>query len=387
MTENDEIISSFSGGTPSDASANPLFLHHSDHPGLLLVSKRLNGDNYHSWCRAMRISLSAKNKTGFITGRIKELDASLNPDEHALWQRCNDMVLSWVLNSIEQELADSVLSCNTPHAIWEDLRERFSLGNAPRIFQIQRDIYRIEQASMTVAAYYTKLKGLWDELASFNSSVTCTCGAQNDRTRLMQFLMGLNESYSGTRGQILLMNPLPSVRQAYASVAQEEKQRELGSSVSIPSNTAAMAVRGNFNMPRSRQNNQADGSQFNNSRNKEPFQCTYCGDLYHRKATCYKLIGYPPGHPKSKDKARHQRQGNDKNSSNSASGNPSANQVDSNPTFQELQASLPNLTEDQYIQILGALTPKPSIPKANAAAASVSEFASGLGYEDDDWCE
>lgn len=59
--------------------------------------------------------------------------------------------------------------------------------------------------------------------------------------------MGLSESYSGTRGQILLMNPLPSVRQAYASVAQEEKQCELASSVIVPSNVAAMVVRGNSN--------------------------------------------------------------------------------------------------------------------------------------------
>lgn len=89
---------------------------------------------------------------------------------------------------------------------------------------------------MSIVVYYTKLKALWDELASFNSSVTCTCGAQNDCTKLMQFLMGLNESYSRTRGQILLMNPLPSIRQAYASVAQEENQSELGSSLTLPSN-------------------------------------------------------------------------------------------------------------------------------------------------------
>jgi hypothetical protein len=215
----------------------------------------------------MKISLSAKNKTGFITGKIKEPHEASNPEEHALWQRCNDMVLSWILNSLEPELADSVLSCNTPHAIWEDLHERFSLGNAPCIFQVQRDIYRIEQGQMSVAAYYTKLKGLWDELVSFNSE-TCTCGAQNDRTKLIQFLMGLNESYSGARGQILLMNPLPSVRQAYASVVQEEKQRELGAAVTIPSNTAVMAMRGNYNMSKGRHNNQVHGNQSNNSCNK-----------------------------------------------------------------------------------------------------------------------
>jgi hypothetical protein len=52
---------------------------------LLLVSKRLNGDNYNSWHRAMKISLSAKNKTGFITGKIKEPHEASNPEEHDLW--------------------------------------------------------------------------------------------------------------------------------------------------------------------------------------------------------------------------------------------------------------------------------------------------------------
>ena len=190
--------------------------------------------------------------------------------------------------------------------------------------------------------------------------------------------MGLNGSYSGARGQILLMNPLPSVRQAYASVVQEEKQRELGAAVTMPSNTVAMAVRGNYNMSKGRQNNQVHRNQSNNSCNKEPFQCTYCGDMYHRKATCYKLIGYPLGHPKSKEKAPHQRQGYDMHNSHSASGNPSANQVDFNPTFQELQVSLPNLIEDQYVQILGALTTKPVTPHVNVVAASTFKHTSGL---------
>lgn len=42
--------------------------------------------------------------------------------------------------------------------------------------------------------------------------------------------MGLNESYNAIRGQILLINPLPSVRKAYSLITQEEKQREIGSS-------------------------------------------------------------------------------------------------------------------------------------------------------------
>ncbi|KAI9177333.1 hypothetical protein LWI28_013780 [Acer negundo] len=61
----------------------------------------------------------------------------------------------------------------------------------------------------------------------------------------MQFMMGLNDSYSAIRGQILLMNPLPSVRQAYSSVSQEEKQHLLSAihDVGDPSSRAAMTVR------------------------------------------------------------------------------------------------------------------------------------------------
>jgi len=80
---------------------------------------------------------------------------------------------------------------------------------------------------MIVATYYTKLKKLWDELGSY-SNATCTCGANNKRRKLMHFLMGLNDSYSVICGQLLLMNPLPDVTQAYSSSVQEEKQQHVG---------------------------------------------------------------------------------------------------------------------------------------------------------------
>ena len=50
---------------------HPLALHHSDTPGLILVSTLLNGRNYGEWYRSMRRSLSAKNKLGLIDGSIE----------------------------------------------------------------------------------------------------------------------------------------------------------------------------------------------------------------------------------------------------------------------------------------------------------------------------
>ncbi|CAL8176137.1 unnamed protein product [Prunus armeniaca] len=56
----------------------------------------------------------------------------------------------------------------------------------------------LTQDQLSVAAYYTKLKELWDELASYSDLPSCTCGAmkkhveREERNALMQFLMGLN---------------------------------------------------------------------------------------------------------------------------------------------------------------------------------------------------
>uniref|UniRef100_A0A6N2M8N2 Retrotransposon Copia-like N-terminal domain-containing protein n=1 Tax=Salix viminalis TaxID=40686 RepID=A0A6N2M8N2_SALVM len=68
-----------SSGGAHDAN-NPFFVHHSDHPGMVLVPKLLNGDNYTTWCRSIRLSLGAKNKLGFIEGTINIPSAENNPD-------------------------------------------------------------------------------------------------------------------------------------------------------------------------------------------------------------------------------------------------------------------------------------------------------------------
>lgn len=96
----------------------------------------------------------------------------------------------------------------------------------PRIFQIQREIASISQDKLSVATYYTKLKGLWDELASYDNHESYTCGVlqkqgeQMEHTRSMQLFMGLNETYSVAQGNILMMSLLLMVRSAYSMIVQ-----------------------------------------------------------------------------------------------------------------------------------------------------------------------
>ncbi|KAL5723566.1 hypothetical protein ACHQM5_006950 [Ranunculus cassubicifolius] len=212
-------------------SSNPYFLHHSDNSGMRLVSQDLTGDNFNSWHLAMTIALNAKNKLCFVDG--SKPMPSADATDFQVWKRCNDMVKSWLIAVISTNIANSVLYVSNAEDIWKQLRERFAQSNAPRLYQLRRDIALCSQESQSIAAYYTKLKSLWDELSSLIAHPTCSCDSSKafqtyqQQASLIDFLMGLNESYNSIRGQILLMEPLPTVNKAYALLLQEEKQRSV----------------------------------------------------------------------------------------------------------------------------------------------------------------
>ncbi|XP_022888969.1 uncharacterized protein LOC111404388 [Olea europaea var. sylvestris] len=107
-----------------DEPSSSYFLHHSDSPGLLLVSQPLTGDNYASWSCAMMIALSVKNKLPLIDGSLKK-PKDTNPDLINSWIRNNNMVMSCILNSVSKDISASVIHASTAHEIWNDLKERF----------------------------------------------------------------------------------------------------------------------------------------------------------------------------------------------------------------------------------------------------------------------
>ncbi|XP_016164977.1 uncharacterized protein LOC107607550 [Arachis ipaensis] len=195
---------------------DPYNLSLADQPGLILVTQQLSEDNYHSWSRAIRKALNAKRKLGFITGSVPQPDPTTEPEKLENWQCVNDVVSTWILNS----LATSLVYTNSAAKLWNDLKDRFQHGNGPHVFELKRDLMNLCQGTMTISQYFTKIKVLWEELNSYRP-VQCNCGDARAMQEFLQakyvhyFLMGLDESYSQIRGQILLMEPLPAINKFY----------------------------------------------------------------------------------------------------------------------------------------------------------------------------
>lgn len=91
-----------------DNPLSPYFFHHSDNPGLVLVSQQLTRDNYGSWSRAKTKALSVKNKIGFIYGSISK-PPKTDQDLFSSWIRNNNIVISWILYLMSKEISISII--------------------------------------------------------------------------------------------------------------------------------------------------------------------------------------------------------------------------------------------------------------------------------------
>ncbi|XP_062086235.1 uncharacterized protein LOC133792349 [Humulus lupulus] len=140
------------------AHENPYFLGSVDHPGIILTSPLLTEKKFQSWRRDFKISIGAKNKFAFINGSLPQPPA-FDPHFNA-WQRCNQMVMSWVLHSVSPEIKTSIMYLESEAAMWSELNHCFDQGNGPKIFKLRESLIILHQGSDTVSTYFTKLKAI-----------------------------------------------------------------------------------------------------------------------------------------------------------------------------------------------------------------------------------
>ena len=126
---------------------DPLFLHPGENLGAVLTSQPLfGGGNYLAWARSMRKSLIAKNKLGFIDGSLTISSPLVNsPTAAQDWIRANNMVGTWIINSISPKFQANIIYRDIALEIWTDLRDTFSQGNGTKVFNIQKQIAKIHQ--------------------------------------------------------------------------------------------------------------------------------------------------------------------------------------------------------------------------------------------------
>ena len=108
----DAFTSTSPSSSPQDSPMDdPLFLHHTENPSLVLVTQALiGGENYSAWAHAIRKALLTKNKLGFIDGTLTFSSPLVStPLNVQAWIRCDNMVDTWLTNSVSSKLQVSII--------------------------------------------------------------------------------------------------------------------------------------------------------------------------------------------------------------------------------------------------------------------------------------
>lgn len=100
---------------------------------LPITSHKLNGQNYNQWMRSVKIYLQGKGKKGYIIGDSKypkKEDSNLGK-----WQLENNLVMSWLLNTMTNEIGENFMYYNTAKDMWDVMKETYSnIDNTSAIF-------------------------------------------------------------------------------------------------------------------------------------------------------------------------------------------------------------------------------------------------------------
>ncbi|XP_073120152.1 uncharacterized protein [Henckelia pumila] len=134
----------------TEKSTTPYHLSANDSPENIITQVQLRGENYNEWARAMRTALRAK-KIWLHCGSIKH--TSDDSTEQEDWWTVNSMLVSWILNTIEPVLRSTITYQEIAKELWDDIKERLSVGNGPRIQQLKYELIECKQQGLTIMNY------------------------------------------------------------------------------------------------------------------------------------------------------------------------------------------------------------------------------------------
>ena len=270
-----------------------------------ITGHKLNGNNYLQWSQSVKMFICGRGKDEYLIGEIvppKNVDPKFRT-----WKVENNLVMSWLINSMTNEIGENFLLYSTAQEIWEAAKEFYSSKeNTSEIFETESSLHDLRQGDLNVTQYYGILTRHWQRLDVFEEHHwECPNDAKKfreivEKKRIFKFLMGLNKNLDEVRGRILGMKPLPSIREAFSEVRREESRKKvmMGDVLGNPTADQSSALTARGFQPNSSDNRGKKGRAW----------CEHCRKPGHTRDTCWKIHGKPadwkPSRPASDRESR-----------------------------------------------------------------------------------
>ncbi|RVW59644.1 Retrovirus-related Pol polyprotein from transposon RE1 [Vitis vinifera] len=297
-------------GSNSEVTSKPEAVHSgsastTDSIILPITGHKLNGQNFIQWAQSVRIFICGKGKEEYLTRAIvqpKEDDPG-----YRTWKLENSMVMSWLINSMTNDIGENFMYYGTTKEIWDAARETYSnIDNTSAIFEIKSILQDLRQGDSTVTEYFNILTRYWQQLDIYEELVW-KCPEDGllykkviEKERIYKFLLGLNKNLDEVRGRVLSIKPLLVFREVFFLNSQRGKQTK--SDVGNPKSSknlenSTLVARG------------TQSNNINHQTKKNRPWCDHCRKPGHMKETCWHLHGKPADWKPSRPQQNREGQG------------------------------------------------------------------------------
>ena len=180
------------------------------------------------------ISPSAKPPSEFLAQTDPNADPTPNP-AYGKWTAKDQQVLSYLFSSLSPEIFTQLSTNTTAATLWAAIQGQHASQSRARVISTCMALATATKGSSSVAEYYTKMKGLADEMAS--------AGRKLDDEELVSYILtGLDIDYESVVTVVAARVETITVPELYAQLAAHEQWVALHDATSQSS--ANMADRG-----------------------------------------------------------------------------------------------------------------------------------------------
>lgn len=211
------------------------------------ITVRLTRDNFFLWKAQVTPVLRAHRLFGYVDGSIPAPPMECIEGTGAAARRiANPAFLTWytqdqlVLSSLVASMSEDMLGQMTQHtssaAVWTALHAMFSSQNRAQLMQVRYQLSNAKKADMTAAAYFQKMKGYTDTMASLGHPLS-------DEEVLGYMLAGLGSDFEPLVTSIATRDDPVSLNSFFAHLLSAEVRLQRNTSVGEIQSSANAASR------------------------------------------------------------------------------------------------------------------------------------------------
>ncbi|EXB67203.1 Rae1-like protein [Morus notabilis] len=121
---------------------------------------------FNFWSKENKTKLKGKDE--YLTGAAA-MPKATDPGFRK-WRIENSMIMSWLINSMNNDIGENFLLFGTAKEIWDAAKETYSSSeNTLELFQVESTLHDFRQGEQSVTQYYNTLTRYWQQLDLFET--------------------------------------------------------------------------------------------------------------------------------------------------------------------------------------------------------------------------